>query len=37
LYNLNEQNQYKNYLIVKARNKHCKKNRMKEEFFIANS
>ena len=37
LYNLNEQNQYKNYLIVKARNKNSKKNRMKEEFFIANS
>jgi hypothetical protein len=37
LYNLNEQNQYKNYLIVKARNKNSKRSRMKEEFFIANS
>jgi len=39
LFLLNEQNIYKNSLIVKTRNKShiAEKNRMNEEFFIANS
>ena len=39
LFLLNEQNLYKNSLIVKTRNKSnvAEKNRMNEEFFIANS
>lgn len=37
LFQLNEQNVYKNYMIVKARNRSEKNNRTKDEFFIANS
>lgn len=38
LFQLNEQNQYKNYLLVKSRNKLGKNQKIrKEEFFIANS
>ncbi len=39
LFLLNQQNIYKNYLIVNTRNKSSvgEKNRVTEEFFIANS
>lgn len=38
LFQLNEQNQYKNYLMVRSRNKLGKNQKIrKEEFFIANS
>jgi hypothetical protein len=38
LYQLNEQNKYKNYLIMKSRNRIGKGKKMnKEEFFIMNS